>query len=653
MSLYPCSVQMFHKTVKLARQGDRLGMCLAGFDAKLLERGVACTPGSVPTIPSAVALVRKIRYYKSPVKSGTKMHVTIGHSTILATVTFFGHKELSSYLHTEEKRRRSDSGDASEATQLRQQQKQSTTPPSFMCCVDGLPDNVPFDWKRDYMWQDEIVKEDGLEKESMGYGHLAEGRNTGRRRNREGVGGSLSESVQTNGGRSIATENLSSVANETNFSVVQERQGLQWALLQFDVPLCTPLNALLIASRLDTDVNTTSCRMAFYGRLVRNFDMEANRRVQGARGGRPLYEEGLERLRLFKMKQRAGLVTRLGNMAAVSTSSCPRSSGPGVGGGERRYHDVLGKDLFKRETDMKQFIGRKVITEFGGYVGTIESAFGQSGKFKVVFKESENEKRSGVPVRVGERLVLQFKRYIYDGDKRMHQDDETMVLSPAWLAKNRSNVKEKGRPLGGGGINSKSSPVRLKNVEVIAETSDGSSDVDNGVQIGHFNSLRSSAVPFNPPVKPLRARPSYSEPILKHSPFSGRSLVASDDSTASRMPSSPARPAIGATTVNVEANKDINAGNLSTPERKRTGTVSKLKKTNPAISELVIADGLFMPSEDIGRFEGLVVALTLPGGSVAEGIIEGAFGKAGKCRVAFEAGTGVVVGMPLSFIKGY
>ena len=141
MSLYPCSVQMFHKTVKLARQGDRLGMCLAGFDAKLLERGVACTPGSVPTISSAVALVRKIRYYKSPVKSGTKMHVTIGHSTILATVTFFGHKELSSYLHTEEKRRRSDSGDASEATQLRQQQKQSTPPPSFMSCVDGLPDN--------------------------------------------------------------------------------------------------------------------------------------------------------------------------------------------------------------------------------------------------------------------------------------------------------------------------------------------------------------------------------------------------------------------------------------------------------------------------------------------------------------------------------
>ena len=136
----------------------------------------------------------------------------------------------------------------------------------------------------------------------------------------------------------------------------------------------------------------------------------------------------------------------------------------------------------------------------GAMAGALES--------KVVFKESENDKRSGVPVRVGERLVLQFKRYIYDGDKRMHQDDETMVLSPAWLAKNRSNVKEKGRPLGGGGINSKSSPVRLKNVEVIAETSDGSSDVDNGVQIGHFNSLRSSAVPFNPPVKPLRARPS-------------------------------------------------------------------------------------------------------------------------------------------------
>jgi hypothetical protein len=44
--------------------------------------------------------------------------------------------------------------------------------------------------------------------------------------------------------------------------------GLQWALLRFETPVSTPLKGLLIASKLDTDVNTTNCRIAFYGRLV-------------------------------------------------------------------------------------------------------------------------------------------------------------------------------------------------------------------------------------------------------------------------------------------------------------------------------------------------------------------------------------------------
>ena len=30
----------------------------------------------------------------------------------------------------------------------------------------------------------------------------------------------------------------------------------------------TPLKGLMVASKLDTDVNTTQCRIAFYGRLV-------------------------------------------------------------------------------------------------------------------------------------------------------------------------------------------------------------------------------------------------------------------------------------------------------------------------------------------------------------------------------------------------
>lgn len=40
------SMQMFHKPVSSLIQGDRAGICVTGLDASLVERGLACTPGS-------------------------------------------------------------------------------------------------------------------------------------------------------------------------------------------------------------------------------------------------------------------------------------------------------------------------------------------------------------------------------------------------------------------------------------------------------------------------------------------------------------------------------------------------------------------------------------------------------------------------------
>ena len=48
------SVQMFKRPVQRASQGDRIGMCVTQFDAKLLERGIACSPGYVTTIHGCV-----------------------------------------------------------------------------------------------------------------------------------------------------------------------------------------------------------------------------------------------------------------------------------------------------------------------------------------------------------------------------------------------------------------------------------------------------------------------------------------------------------------------------------------------------------------------------------------------------------------------
>jgi selenocysteine-specific elongation factor len=40
------SMQMFKKAVSRIREGDRAGICVAGLDASLVERGLACTPGT-------------------------------------------------------------------------------------------------------------------------------------------------------------------------------------------------------------------------------------------------------------------------------------------------------------------------------------------------------------------------------------------------------------------------------------------------------------------------------------------------------------------------------------------------------------------------------------------------------------------------------
>lgn len=81
---------MFRKPVSGAMQGDRVGVCVTQFDPKLLERGVVCTPGSLRTLFAAVISVRKIGYFKGSLATRAKFHITVGHETVLARVTFFG-----------------------------------------------------------------------------------------------------------------------------------------------------------------------------------------------------------------------------------------------------------------------------------------------------------------------------------------------------------------------------------------------------------------------------------------------------------------------------------------------------------------------------------------------------------------------------------
>ena len=53
-----------------ALQGDRAGICVTQLDPKLIERGLACTPGSIPTFSSAIIAVEKIRFYVGEAGTG-------------------------------------------------------------------------------------------------------------------------------------------------------------------------------------------------------------------------------------------------------------------------------------------------------------------------------------------------------------------------------------------------------------------------------------------------------------------------------------------------------------------------------------------------------------------------------------------------------
>jgi selenocysteine-specific elongation factor len=125
------------------------------------------------------------------------------------------------------------------------------------------------------------------------------------------------------------------------------RPTKQFALLEFERPVTCSDNSLVIGSKLDTDIHSNVCRIAFSGRMV-----EAIKD--------PKYTENvLPKVKVFKNKCKEGVV-------------------------ERKSDDytVICHGTFKRETNMDLFTGLRVQLSTGEQ-GVIEGGFGQSGKFKV------------------------------------------------------------------------------------------------------------------------------------------------------------------------------------------------------------------------------------------------------------------------------
>ena len=77
-------------TKHFSSQGDRVGICVTQFDPKQLERGLVCAPGALSLIHAAIIAVEKVDYFRGVISTKAKFHITIGHETVMARVSFFG-----------------------------------------------------------------------------------------------------------------------------------------------------------------------------------------------------------------------------------------------------------------------------------------------------------------------------------------------------------------------------------------------------------------------------------------------------------------------------------------------------------------------------------------------------------------------------------
>lgn len=244
------SIQIFRKAANHALQGDRAGLCVTQFDASLLERGLISTPGILPNANAMVISLKKIRFFKQDISSGSKFHVSIGHSTVLSTVTLFT-KEM----------------------------------------VED------FDFNHEYAF----------------------------------------------------------LSTLSDLQADKETHNQVFALLEFEHPVVIAPNSKVLGSRLDTDVHTTSCRLAFEGHtqvLMPTSEVVDNYKI---------------RLKVFKLKEKCGLIERANNDM-----------------------ELIGKNMFKKETNIHVFDGFKVALS-NGAVGRMDGPFGQSGKFKVRLEEPLND----------------------------------------------------------------------------------------------------------------------------------------------------------------------------------------------------------------------------------------------------------------------
>ena len=307
------SMQMFRQPVQSAMQGDRLGICVTHFEPKLLERGLLCSPGAVQCLYAAVVQVNKIPFFKFPITSKSKLHVSIGHETAMANILLFA---LPADAASQE-----------------------------------------FTFAQEYLFVEDYSDTKSTSAESP-----------------------ASDGACNN--------------------PVQPLPTRVFALLEFEKPVICSLDALLIASKLDTDIHSNLCRLAFQGKVLCSIT------------DKNYVNTVLPNLKLVKYKLKEGVVERI-----------------------QDEYTVIVKSLFKKETNIDLFVNKKV-TLSTGEQGTIEGSFGSSGKVRIrvnsglfestklllqPVKKKGNEKSVSSEQFETIAVTLRFKKYMFEKSKTIFQ----------------------------------------------------------------------------------------------------------------------------------------------------------------------------------------------------------------------------------------
>jgi len=570
------SIQMFKRRTLSISQGDRAGICVSNFDATQLERGVCATPGSVKYVKGGIALIRKIiPHYKGPyLKNKSKYHVSVGHSTVMATVSFWGAKELK---EKQEEEREEEAKKKSEVVGNNANSSSTTT--TTAACLGsnadqaGLP-YLKFDWNQDFLQQDGLV-------DTIPTDAYADGNGNG-------------NDATTNNGKK-------------NQKQQQQESLLHWAILDFQTPVYCPLQSLIIGSRLDQqpvegnnhrpskqskkkstltnedhhhdDDNSplhdkaSSCRLAFCGRLIERLTD-------------PLKD--IKNIRWYTPKEKRGIVSRLGDPHKRQDDQ------------KMVRYELYGSDLFKKETLLKPFLGMKVITGGfpavgstgngrygqGGDIGELKSAFGTSGKFRVVFP-------AGTTAKEGDILRLPFRRFLYDPEKKMRQDDISIPsarsgsrIDPPTSSKSSKNKQSTTNN------NNKKNNKKVKKKQLIEAT-------------GIVDKVKGETIEIE------------IEEIINPDTVG---VGGGTNTNKKKIPTPIPIP-------NPWTTKTTPTPTKTTPTPTKTTITKKTKYPTAIVS------GLFTPDIDI---RGTMVGRTIYIPHTKEyGIIVGPFGKAGKCKVNF------------------